>query len=65
MLYQSPPFALGQLATVILKKSKTKRLSRLGKNVSDAKDSISLCNLVAYIEDNLSSEAANIYGLQV
>jgi len=31
LLYQSPQFVLGQLATVILKKNNTKRLSRLGR----------------------------------
>ena len=49
-------FVLGQLATVSLKKNKTQGLLKRGKPLTDSKDSISLTNLVAYIESKFSSE---------
>ena len=65
LLYQTPQFVLGQLATVSLKKNKTQGLLKRGKPLTDSKDSISLTNLVAYIESKFSREMVDVRGVQL
>lgn len=65
LLYQTPQFVLGQLATVLLKKNKAHGLLKRGKPFSDSRDSISLTNLITYIESKLSQESVNVRGVQL
>ena len=62
LLYQSPQLNLGQLATISLKK--TKSMPKWGKqSLSESRDSISLINLVTYIESILSPEIVTVRGV--
>ena len=65
LLYQTPQFILGQLATVLLKKNKAQGLLKRGKPFSDSRDSISLTNLITYLESKLSQESVNVRGVQL
>ena len=65
LLYQTPQFVLGQLATVSLQRKNPKNMHKRGKPLSDPKDSLSLTNLVTFFEMNLSTDVVNVRGVQL